>query len=172
MATVKIEFLNAILRILMYAIIFVPLIFLGRYCDRKNAPKIRKNVEELYINGTFAIGTDLGGNYTQFQTGGGTFDGISYGFKIPISIKHPKGMCAGFLGYGQVKQISEGTRYVYNRFHTLVKHEDKFLVLYDKSDPNNAILLLDHPIKSDSDFLRYKAEIEEKRKDKNWRGYE
>ena len=140
---------------------------LAHYCDTKNKPKIRKRVEELYMNGNFAIGTvstvagDLSGP-TTLRLGN-----IYYNFESPTGIIHAS--LSGLLP----RQISAATDSLFKRRVSIgIKSDDKFLVLYDKNDPNNAILLLDHPIKSDSDFVRYKVEIEEKRKDKSWRGYE
>jgi len=154
-------------------IILVLFIVLGYYIDSKKAPKIRKRVEEIYMNGKFAIGTVSGGSYTIFNNGGSImFSGVSYGFKVPVSNKNPKGYEARCLQRGLAKQISKETYRIYNGFEALVKRKDKFLVLYDEDNPKNAILLLDHPIKSDADFERYKAEIEELRKDPKWRGYE
>ena len=158
---------------LFYVILFTPLFFITRCIDKNQAPKIRKRVEEIYMNGNYVIGTVSGGSYTIFNNGGSImFSGVSYGFKVPVSNKNPKGYEARCLQSGLAKQISKETYRIYNGFAALVKRKDKFLVLYDEDNPKNAILLLDHPIKSDADFERYKAEIEELRKDPKWRGYE
>jgi len=153
-------------------IFFAFLIIIGYYIDFKKAPGIRKNVEELYIHGEFSTATNLGSTSSQLPGGVWMFDGISYGFKVPVSAKNPRGYQATGMGSAFAEQISKATDSIYKSFSSTVKREDVFLVLYDKNKPKNAILLLDHPIKSDSDFVRYKAEIEEKRKDKSWRGYE
>ncbi|MCL2247296.1 MAG: hypothetical protein FWC10_10040 [Lentimicrobiaceae bacterium] len=155
----------------LMTIIFALLVILGYYIDFKKAPGIRKNVEELYLNGEFSTATNLGGTWSSLN-GTTVFDGISYGFQVPVSTKNPRGYQAAGMGSALAEQISKATDSIYKRFVSTVKREDVFLVLYDKNKPKNAILLLDHPIKSDSDFARYKAEIEEKRKDKSWRGYE
>ena len=147
-------------------IIFAFLGILARYCDLKKEPKIRKNIEELYVNGQFAIGiiiaitADVPGYHTTVGT-------IFYKFESSTSIIYAN------FGAAQPKQISANTDSLFKkRLSAGIKLEDLFLVLYDKNDPKNAILLLDHPIKSDADFERYKAEIEELRKDPKWHGYE
>lgn len=43
---------------------------------------------------------------------------------------------------------------------------DKFLVLYDKEDPDRAVIRLDYPIKDSADFKRYVKEFEQMRKQK------
>ena len=148
-------------------IIFMALlVILGHYIDFKKAPGIRKKVEELYINGKCTIGTvtTVTGDIYQPTYVPGS---IYYNFETPCGIIYAN------LGGARVKQISAVTDSLFKRKVSIgIKSDDKFLVLYDKNDPNNAILLLDHPIKCDSDFARYKAEIEEKRKDPKWRGYE
>jgi hypothetical protein len=153
--------LNKMAGFLLGAIFLTLLVFLGFYIDRKQAPKIRKRVEELYLSGNFSTATNLGSTTSTY----GTFQDIIYGFKTPNG-----GISTG-LGYNKAKLISEGTFTVYKNFLTDVKKEDTFLVLYDKNDPKNSILLLCHPIKSDEDFARYVAEIEELRKNPKWRGY-
>jgi hypothetical protein len=160
MGAVRIN-LNKMGNFFIVAIILSLLVVLGFYIDRKQAPKIRKRVEALYMNGNFSTATNLGSTTSTY----GTFQNITYGFKTP------NGGIATALGYNQAKQISEGTFIVYKNFLTDVKKEDRFLVLYDENDPSNSILLLDHPISSDSDFARYVAEIEELRQDPKWRGY-
>jgi len=149
---------------LVGAIFLILLVFLGFYIDKKQAPKIRKRVEEIYLNGNFATGTVtavtadtygqpviLGGIYYKFET--------------------PNGLIYTNLGGALPKQISAATDSLFRYRIPDVKKEDTFLVLYDKNDPKNSILLLDHPINSEEDFARYVAEIEELRKDPKWRGY-
>jgi hypothetical protein len=153
----------------LFPIIFIIIIaVLARYCETKKAPGIRKNVEKLYVNGSFSIGTNLHACYGSSTYLGVYFDGYSYDFATVIGYEtsHRR------LSNSEAKQISQGTFSVYQKLSSDINREDKFLVLYDKNNPKDAILLLDHPIKSDNDFERYKAEIEELRKDKSWRGYE
>ena len=127
--------------------------------------KIRKKVEELYLNGKFAISTVLGGNYAVYGEATTQLSSIGYRFEISTG-KH-----YGAINSLIAKQTSKATYSAFCRYSTVVKKGDRFLVLYDKNDPKNAILLLDHPITSDLDFERYKTEIEELRKDPKWRGY-
>ena len=100
---------------IIVAIILILLGILAYYCDLKNEPKIRKNVEVLYVNGNFAIGIVSGGNYTNLSGGGTLLGCISYGFVVPISTKYPRGYGAGCLGYAQAKQISKRTFSVWER---------------------------------------------------------
>jgi hypothetical protein len=152
----------------------IPIIFiavtvvLARYCETKKAPGIRKNVEKLYLNGNFSIGTNLHVCHGSSTYIGSYFDGYSYDFVTSTGSE----IKSRYLIASDAKQISKGSFSVYQRLHSDVNKEDKFFVLYDESNPKNAILLLDHPIKSDADFERYKAEIEKLRKDPNWQGYE
>ncbi len=46
----------------------------------------------------------------------------------------------------------------------LAKEDDKFLVLYDKKNPKEAIIRLDYPIKDSADFKRYVKKFEQMRK--------
>jgi len=48
----------------------------------------------------------------------------------------------------------------------LARKKDKFLVLYDKENPEKSIIRLDYPIKDSSDFKRYVQEFEQMRKQK------
>jgi len=130
--------------------------------------KRRNNVEELYMNGYFSIGTvsrvtaDV---VTDVQIQGA----IYYRFKTSTGIIYDN-----FLGSGIAKHISKTTYKLFKNRLPDIKSGDKFLVLYDedKTYPQNSILLLDHPIESELDFERYKTEIEKNRQNKNWRGYE
>ena len=147
------------------AIFLILLVFLGFYIDRKQAPKIRKRVEELYLNGNIAIGTvssvtgDTYGNPIVLGC-------IYYRFEASVGITYTN------LGGALPKQISAATDSLFQRrLSTGISSGDKFLVIYDENDPKNAILLLDHPINSEEDFARYVAAIEELRKDPKWRGY-
>ena len=145
-------------------IILSLLAVLGFYIDRKKAPKIRRNVEELYINGIITIGTvtavsaDVPGNIPILGT-------VFYRFERSNDIIFTH------LGTAQPKQISDETDKLFRSRIPKINKNDKFLVLYHANEPRNAILLLDHPINSDVDFERYKAEIEELRKDQKWRGF-
>ena len=150
---------------LFVIIILALLLVLARYIDSRKAPGIRERVEELYLNGEFAIGTvsSVSGNtYTKVIVLGD----IRYRFETLAGIKH------GVLGGALPEQISAATDSLFRRrLSTGITSGNQFLVLYDESNPKNAILLLEHPIKSDADFERYKAEIEELRKSPEWRGF-
>jgi len=150
---------------MIYIVGIIIIIVLVGYSTFFQPDIMRKEVEELYLNGEFSIGTVsavdankysdpqvLGGIHYRFETSSGTIFAV--------------------LGGARVKQISEATNNLFKRRLAVgIKSGDRFLVLYAENDPKNAILLLDHPINSDSDFARYKAEIEELRQDPKWRGF-
>jgi uncharacterized protein (DUF1778 family) len=130
--------------------------------------KIRQRVEELYRNGKFATGTIVSKGYNTYEYGN-TLSSILYKFNVQNTEQRQS------ITMASSKQISKTTYKIFLRStgrKAGAAIDAQFLVLYDENNPKNAIILLDHPIKSDKDFERYKAEIEERRKDKSWRGYE
>jgi len=152
-----------------YIIIAIILSLLGVisfYIDRKQAPRIRNRVEELYIYGNFAIGTVSAVTADGYGGYHAVFGDIFYRFEALGGIIYTN------LGGALPKQISATTDSLFRRRLSVdINPKDKFLVLYDNNDPHNSILLLDHSIKSKTDFDCYVAKIEELRKDPNWRGF-
>lgn len=163
MAALKID-LDSIIKMIMAVIIILIIVVVARYCENKKAPGIRKNIEELYLNGKFSIGSNL---YEQdiIMTSTITTE-LRYRFETSTGLE------TKFLGSSVARQISRETDRLFRKELSACVKLGSFLVLYEDGNPKNAILLLDHPIKNDLDFERYKVEIEEKRKDKSWRGYE
>lgn len=137
------------------------------YSKFSQEPKIKQRVEGLYLNGKFAMGIITGKGYNTYELGN-TLSSIGYKFYVQNNMQR------GSITRISAKQISERTYKIYLKsggIRAEAEVDDKFLVLYDESDLGNSIILFECPIKSETDFERYVAEIEELRKDLKWRGY-
>jgi hypothetical protein len=149
---------------MIYIIGIVIIIALTGYSIFYQPAIMRKEVEDLYLKGDFSMGTVSAVVAAVYRT---PQVQASIHYKFEVS---DRSVCAVLAG-ARIKQISKITNDLFLNRPSYINKNDRFLVLYDKNNPNNAILLLDHPISSEADFERYKAEIEELRKDTTWRGY-
>ena len=137
------------------------------YSKFSQEPKIKQRVDELYLNGKFATGTIKYKGYTTYELGNILMD-IGYWFEVQNNTQR------GSITRIVAEQISKATYSIFlkstGRWEGAAK-DAQFLVLYDENDLGNSIILFECPINSDSDIVRYVAEIEELRKDPEWRGY-
>ena len=130
--------------------------------------KIKQEVAKLYLNGKFTIGTIISKGHTTYELGV-IMTSINYTFLVQNSKQK------GFITRPMAKHISKATYNLFLKSGGIkpgVTEGDQFLVLYDENDLESSIILFECPITSEDDFERYKAEIEELRKDPKWHGYE
>lgn len=100
----------------------------------------------LKNEGEFSIGIFKSRNYSKGKT-----YSISFNYTIENKL-HKNGDTRCFLDSPKAADAFTNKN--------LARTNDKFLVLYEKENPQNSIIRLDYPIKDSSDFFRYIKEFD------------
>ncbi|MDL2308066.1 hypothetical protein LJC68_02085 [Bacteroidales bacterium OttesenSCG-928-B11] len=133
----------------------VCLVIFAFWFDNRNMQRVKIKVDYLVENGEYSVGS-VTGKTTQTIRGGGTMlTSVMYEYQT-IDAKYTNA-----IGAVTAEAISEKAHENYN-FD--INKGDKFLVVYDPTNPENSLLMLDKPIEKEGDFERCVKEMEQMRK--------
>lgn len=138
----------------------VTLFIIGYYYDSYIDRKILHKASKLMSKGEFAIGEIEGKGYDNTK-GVSRLSSILYYF----TSNQNKQVSGNLMSY-EVRALSIKNERIWKDNFYWTEKGDKYLVLFEKNNPKNALLLLDMPIKDSLDLKKYVKEIEKIRQQK------
>ena len=142
-------------KIKLFFLIIISCIFLLVFFMYNGNQHAEKRLAILIKEGLFSIGE---------------VDGVTYGVGVGTGVSsvmyffYEDNKKYDVVENGLVMNISKKAKEEFMSFDKSRKGE-KFLVIYEKNNPKNAVLCLDKPIKDSLDFKKYVIEFEKLRKE-------
>lgn len=135
---------------------FIAMFYYDSYIDKKTINKASK----LKSEGEVAIGEIIGKGYDNVQ-GVSRLSSILYWFASDQNKK-----VYGNLMSQEIRSLSKKNEKTWKDNFYWTEKGDKYIVLYDKNNPENSLLFLDMPVKDSLDFKKFVKAIEKFRKSK------